>query len=68
MSWSANNKCCVTCANWAGERKASGSFSQTNSPGDRAKCYAGVFCGVTQGPSAMSGTNCPKYQKWAALK
>jgi hypothetical protein len=27
-----------------------------------------VFCSVTQGPTAMSGTSCPKYTKWPALK
>lgn len=69
MSWSSNSKCCATCAHWAGERKPSGcGFAQTNSPSDRAKCWEGVFCGVTQGPSAMSGASCSKYQKWSALK
>ena len=68
MSWSSNSKCCATCAHWAGERKPSGGFAQTNSPGDRAKCWENVFCGVTQGPAAMSGTSCSKYQKWSALK
>ena len=70
MSWSSNGKCCATCANWAGKRetKAGNAFAQTDSPGERGKCYANVFCGVTQGPTAMSGTSCPKYTKWPALK
>ncbi len=69
MAWSTSSKCCATCANWAGARSVSANhFSYTGSPGDRGKCYANVFCSVTQGPTAMSGGSCPKYQKWAALK
>ena len=73
MSWTATNshKCCATCANWGGQRelKTGGSSVQTNSPGDRGKCYANVFCSVTQGPTAMQGGNsCSKYTKWPALK
>ena len=72
MSWSASNKekRCVTCANWAGPRvaKSNNTFSETESPSVRGKCYANVFCSVTQGPTASAGLSCIKYQKWSALK
>lgn len=69
MAWTTCGKHCATCANWAGDRRPSGcGFAQTNSPSDRGKCYANVFCGVTQGPTASDGGSCSQYQKWAALK
>ena len=70
MSWtpSSSSKCCANCANWAGERTEKFGSAQTPGPGTRGKCYANVFCSVTQGPTAMSGSSCAKFQKWAALK
>ena len=68
-TWTNDTKCCATCANWAGPRQLQyNTYSITESPSVRGKCYAGVFCGVTQGPCAMNGFNCSKYQKWGALK
>ena len=65
----SSNKCCGTCGNWAGKRVAkSGNASvEVDSVCDRGKCYANVFCGVTQGQSSSEGVNCTKYQKWSAL-
>lgn len=67
-TFTANTKCCATCANWGGARKLmyNGATVDVSSPGDRGKCYAGTFCSVTAGPAAV--ISCPKYQKWAALK
>jgi len=59
-----NTKCCATCANWRGERKDKGFGVETQSPSDRGKCGAGVFCGVIPGPCACEGTSCSKYVKW----
>ncbi|MBR5280868.1 MAG: hypothetical protein IKU26_07885 [Clostridia bacterium] len=67
-TWSGNWKCCATCTNWAGPRVEKFGSAETPEPGSRGKCYANVFCGVTQGPTAMDGANCAKYQKWAALR
>lgn len=68
-TWTNTTKCCATCANWAGPRTEKyGTYSETESPSVRGKCYANVFCGVTQGPCACDGSSCSKYQKWAALK
>lgn len=66
----SSNKCCATCANWAGPRavKSGNTSVEVDSVGDRGKCYANVFCGVTQGQSSSEGTYCPKYQKWSALR
>ena len=65
----SSTKCCATCANWAGPRSAiHDTYVEVASVGDRGKCYANVFCGVTQGPSSSEGFNCTKYQKWSALK
>ena len=69
--WTAgsNTKCCATCANWAGNRKLRGPLTvETDSCNDRAKCYAGVFCGNPIGPNPVDGRSCNKYSKWAALK
>lgn len=69
--WTAtkNTKCCATCANWGGVRKAtSARNAETGSPSDRGKCFAGVSCGVTQGPTAMQGTSCSKYDLWSAIR
>ena len=68
MSWSSHSKCCLTCVNWAGQRTIKYGHAETTSPGERGKCYAGVFCSVTQGPTAMSGNSCNKYSKWPAIK
>lgn len=71
MSWTAskNQRCCATCANWAGPRTEKyGSSAETESPSVRGKCYAGVPADSTPGPTAMAGTCCSKYQKWSALK
>ena len=68
-SWVSSNKCCATCANWAGERKLiHSSACETATVDVRGKCYANVFSSVTQGHAAMSGTSCSKYQKWGALR
>ena len=66
----SSNKCCGTCAHWAGPRtlKPGNTAVEVASTGERGKCYANVFCGVTQGPSSSEGTNCCKYSKWSALK
>lgn len=64
-----STKCCATCNNWAGERKLLYSSSvETADPGVRGKCYANVFCSVTQGQCASDGFSCSKYQKWGALR
>lgn len=68
--WTASNstKCCATCAHWGGKRDNSRKICvETNTPSDRGKCYAGVFCSVTDGPSACQQA-CNKYQKWSALR
>ncbi len=68
-TYTSSTKCCGTCANWGGPRTLHlNSYSVVDSPSTRGKCYAGVFCSVTQGQCSMDGSNCPKYQKWAALK
>ena len=59
-----NTKCCATCANWRGIRRDKGNTVETESPSTRGKCGAGVFCSVTQGPTANGGTSCGKYVKW----
>ena len=71
MSWSASKswKCCASCANWGGPRTAKyNKDAEVESPSVRGKCYANVFCGVTQGPSASEGRSCSKYQTWAAIQ
>ena len=70
MSWEQNSssKCCATCANWAGARTEHHRWAVVEHPGTRGKCYEGVFCGVTQGPSASDGRSCSKYTLWPALK
>ena len=67
--WSAvkSRKCCATCANWGGQRQVHHSSVETPHPDTRGKCFAGVFCSVTAGPSACNGGSCPKYQPWGAL-
>lgn len=68
-TWTGGTKCCATCANWAGARKlVNNTYSETDSPSSRGKCYAGVTGDATPGPTAMAGTSCAKYQKWSALK
>ena len=62
-----STKCCATCANWGGERKAHGSASEAPSASTRGKCYEGVPADASQGPVAMKGA-CPKYRPWGALK
>lgn len=71
MSWSKSKseKCCATCANWAGARTERFKRAEVAAPDTRGKCYAGVSCGVTQGPCAMQGgSSCSKYELWPALK
>lgn len=60
-------KCCATCANWGGPRREHFKCAEVEHPDTRGKCYAGVFCSVTQGPSASSGSSCSKYRLWSAL-
>lgn len=69
MSWSQNKatQCCATCANWGGARREHFKRAEVERPDTRGKCYAGVFCSVTQGPAAMEGRSCNKYSLWAAL-
>ena len=68
-TWTNTNKCCATCANWAGMRKlVMNSYVEADSPNVRGKCYAGVSNCVTDGPCACEGFNCSKYQKWGALR
>ncbi len=57
-------KCCATCANWRGPRRERGNAIETDQPSTRGKCGANVFCGVTEGPTAMQGTSCSKYIPW----
>lgn len=62
------NKCCATCANWAGSRTLqNNTYSYVENIGDRGQCYAKVFTGVTQGPMGCEGSNCSKYVKWPAM-
>ena len=68
-TYTSSTKCCGTCANWAGPRTVqNNSYSIVESPSTRGKCYANVFCGVTQGPCSCDGSYCSKYQKWGALR
>lgn len=64
--WTAGKgqKCCATCAHWRGVRKDKGLSVETESPGARGKCGAGVPCSVTDGPTACGNTSCNKYVKW----
>ena len=65
----STNKCCGTCANWAGPRTVKfGSYVDVANLNDRGKCCANVPCSVTQGFSSSEGTYCAKYQKWPALR
>ena len=70
MSWTAPRDAirCVNCANWAGPRKSTLGGAEAPSPSERGKCYANVFCGVTQGPCASEGIGCSKFEKWGALR
>lgn len=70
MSWTPdrNAKRCVNCTNWAGPRIEKFGNAEAPDPSSRGKCYANVFCGVTQGPTASDGASCSKFQKWAALR
>ena len=70
MSWSQTkaSQYCATCANWGGVRTEHLKRVEVEHPDTRGKCYAGVFCGVTQGPRACDGHSCSKYQLWPALK
>lgn len=68
-TYTSSTKCCGTCANWGGPRTAQyDSYSIVEAPDTRGKCYANVFCGVTQGPCSCEGSSCSQYQKWAALR
>ena len=68
-TYTNTTKCCATCANWGGPRiEKFGTYSETNGPGVKGKCYAGVFSSCTDGHDDCSGYNCSQYQKWAALK
>lgn len=62
-----NHKCCATCANWSGARKAHGSLSEVASNSMRAKCLAGCSGSAMPGPCACEGSNCSKYQPWPAI-
>lgn len=69
--WTAtkSTKCCATCANWGGHRRATNaSAAEAVSPSDRGECYAGVFSSVTGGQCACNGNSCSKYELWAALR
>lgn len=59
-----STKCCATCAHWRGVRKDKGFGVETESPSARGKCGQGVFCSVTEGPTASGGNSCDKYVKW----
>lgn len=64
MSWQKpNGKCCLNCAYWQGVREISFGHWECNSPGDRGKCAQKVFCSVTQGQTAMQGTDCSKFME-----
>ena len=67
-TFTGSTKCCATCANWAGPRTEKYStYSETESPSVRGKCYAGLGDALP-GPTASYGSSCSKYQKWPALK
>ena len=72
MAWTQteSSKCCLTCANWGGDRsvRPSSSTAETDSPSERGECYEGVYCNVSDGQRACDGRNCSKYEKWSALK
>ena len=69
-TYDSSSKCCATCANWGGPRmiKCGNTSVEVASVSDRGKCYANVFCSVTQGQSSTEGRGCTKYTKWPALK
>lgn len=72
MAWTQteSSKCCLTCANWGGDRsvRPSSSTAETDSPSERGECYEGVYCNVSDGQRACDGRSCSKYEKWSALK
>ena len=69
MSWTTRDKCCATCANWGGPRKVNyAGAAETDQPSTRGKCAHGRG-DATPGPTAMhSASDCPKYQKWSAVR
>lgn len=67
--YNSSNKCCATCANWAGPRTLqNNTYSYVESINDKGKCYANAPIGGSSGPYACDGCNCSKYQKWPAMK
>ena len=68
-TWTNTTKCCATCANWGGARTEKyGSYVETDGPGVKGKCYAGVPSCSTQGKDDCDGFNCSEYKKWTALR
>jgi len=68
-TYTNTTKCCATCANWGGQRKEKyNTYSETESPDVRGKCYAGISSTSPLGPCSCEGSYCSKYQKWSALK
>lgn len=71
MSWSAGKteKCCATCEYWGGCRSLHYSNrAETNGPGERGKCHAGVTADASQGPVAMGQRQCTKYKTWSKFR
>lgn len=67
--YNASNKYCATCAHWGGPRTLqNNTYSYVESLTDHGKCYANANIGGSNGPYACDGGNCPKYQKWSALR
>lgn len=68
--YNKNQKCCATCANWAGPRQVTGTNikqAEVSSSNEHGKCYDNPHVGgFVYGPSASYC--CSHYQPWAALK
>ena len=68
-TYTNSNKCCGTCANWAGARTVQGNgfYAYVQDMNARAKCYMGLGDAIP-GPTSCYGHSCSKYTKWPALK
>lgn len=62
--FSSNNKCCITCNYWEGERRPNMTVVTTENCTKPGKCYL-VF---VQGTDRIPLAACPSWQKWSALK
>lgn len=68
--YNKSQRCCATCANWAGPRQAIGTNikqSEVSSSNVHGKCYDNPRVGgYVDGPPASYC--CSHYQPWAAIK